>query len=110
MKGLREGNKYDYCPIFDNGAGLLSNMQILRTDIEPKGLMKSLTASPFGMTFNRSLSTSRALFGTDLKILKFSKNELSEMLAPLLAYYPQRDRDIISERVIACITERQEHY
>ena len=104
---IEENGKFSYCPIFDNGTGLLSNMQILRTDIEPKGLMKSLTASPFGMTFNRSLSTSRALFGTDLKILKFSKNELSEMLAPLLAYYPQRDRDIISERVIACIMERQ---
>lgn len=104
---IREGNKYDYCPVFDNGAGLLSNMQILRTDIEPKGLMKSLTASPFGMTFNRSLSTSRTLFGTVLKIPRFSKNELNETLAPLLAYYPQRDRDIISERVIACIMERQ---
>ena len=50
---IREGSKYDYCPVFDNGADLLSNMQILRTDIEPKGLMKSLTASPFSMTFNR---------------------------------------------------------
>lgn len=107
---IEENGKFSYCPIFDNGAGLLSNMQILRTDIEPKGLMKSLTASPFGMTFNRSLSTSRSLFGAVFKIAKFSKNELSEMLAPLLAYYPQRDRDIISERVIACITERQKHY
>ena len=107
---IKTENGYDYCPVFDNGAGLLSNMQILRTDIEPKGLMKSLTASPFGMTFNRSLSTSRTLFGTVLRIPKFSKNELSEMLAPFLAYYPQRDRDIISERVIACIAERQKHY
>ena len=107
---IEENDSFSYCPIFDNGAGLLSNMQILRTDIEPKGLMKSLTASPFGITFNRSLSTSRTLFGTVLKIPKFSKNELNEMLAPLLAYYPQRDRDIISERVIACITERQKHY
>ena len=107
---IEENGKFSYCPIFDNGAGLLSNMQILRTDIEPKGLMKSLTASPFGMTFNRSLSTSRSLFGAVFKIAKSSKNELREMLAPLLAYYPQRDRDIISERVIACITERQKHY
>ena len=107
---IEENGSFSYCSIFDNGAGLLSNMQILRTDIEPKGLMKSLTASPFGMTFNRSLSTSRSLFGAVFKIAKSSKNELREMLAPLLAYYPQRDRDIISERVIACITERQKHY
>lgn len=24
---LESGGKYDYCPIFDNGAGLLSNMR-----------------------------------------------------------------------------------
>ena len=32
------------------------------------------------------------------------------MLSPLLEYYPQRDRDIISDRVIACLMERQKHY
>ena len=104
---IREGNKYDYCPIFDNGAGLLSNMQILRTDIEPKALMKSLAASPFGMTFNRELKTTRALFGSVLELPRFSKDKLQEMLSPMLEYYPQRDRGIITDRVIECILERQ---
>lgn len=107
---LEKDGRFSYCPIFDNGAGLLSNMQILRVDIEPKGLMKSLTASPFQMTFNRSLSTSRALFGSVLKTPQYSERELSTMLSPLLEYYPQRDRDIISDRVIACLMERQKHY
>ena len=31
--------KYDYCPIFDNGAGLLSNIRIVSMDIEPKALI-----------------------------------------------------------------------
>ena len=107
---LEENGRFLYCPIFDNGAGLLSNMQILRADIDPKGLMKSLTASPFQMTFNRSLSTSRALFGSVLKIPQYSERELRETLSPLLNDYPQRDRDIIADRVIACIMERQKHY
>ena len=107
---IREGNKYDYCPIFDNGAGLLSNMQILRTDIEPKGLMKSLTASPFGMTFNRELKSTRALFGSVLELPRFSRDNLKEVLSPLLEYYPKRDRGIITDRVIECILERQKQH
>lgn len=30
---IEHGGHYDYCPIFDNGAGLLSNTQILQMDI-----------------------------------------------------------------------------
>ena len=104
---IEENGRFDYCPIFDNGAGLLSNMRILRTDIEPKGLMKSLTASPFGMTFNRELNTARALFGSVLRLTRFSSGDLREMLFPLLGYYPERDRGIISDRVTECVIERQ---
>ena len=107
---IEENGKFSYCPIFDNGAGLLSNMQILRTDIEPKGLMKSLTASPFGMTFNRELKSTRALFGSVLELPRFSRNNLKEMLSPLLEYYPKRDRGIITDRVIECILERQKQH
>ena len=107
---IKTENGYDYCPIFDNGAGLLSNMQILRTDIEPKGLMKTLTASPFGMTFNRELKSTRALFGSVLELPRFSRDNLKEMLSPLLEYYPKRDRGIITDRVIECILERQKQH
>ena len=33
---IEENGKFSYCPIVDNAAGLLSNMRILRADIEPK--------------------------------------------------------------------------
>ncbi len=42
--------KYDYCPIFDNGAGLLSNMRTAPMDIEPKALIAAQRAHPFGTT------------------------------------------------------------
>lgn len=99
--------KFDYCPIFDNGAGLLSNTQIYRMDIEPKGIMKSMVASPFSMTFNRELKTIRSLYGAVLQIPKLTKNKIAEIVNPYLEFYPQRDRAIIKDRVVQCITERQ---
>lgn len=89
---------------------ILNIKQILRTGIEPKGLMKSLTASPFGMTFNRELKTTRAFFGSVLELPRFSRDNLQEMLSLLLEYYPNCSRDIITDRVIECILGRQKHY
>lgn len=104
---IEKNGKFDYCPVFDNGAGLLSNTQIYRMDIEPKGFMKNLLARPFNMTFNRELKKVRSLYGSVLKIPKFTKNELSEIVNPYLVFYPHRDRAIIKDRVVQCITERQ---
>lgn len=104
---IEKNGKFDYCPVFDNGAGLLSNTQIYRMDIEPKGIMKSIVASPFSMTFNRELKTVHTLYGEVLKISKFSKDEICDILNPYLEFYSKRDRDVIKDRVIMCITERQ---
>lgn len=104
---IEERGDFSYCPIFDNGAGLISNMQFYRGDIEPKALIKIPDASPFHMTFNREAKTMRSLYGPVLNIPKFSREELTDMLNPLLEYYPERDRGIIAERVLTCITERQ---
>ena len=100
---------YSYCPIFDNGACLLSNMQFYRTDIEPKALIKIPKASPFNMTFNREIIAMRNLYGSVLALVKFSREELNKMLLPLLEYYPKRDRGIMADRVITCILERQKY-
>ncbi|MDD6568518.1 MAG: hypothetical protein PUF01_06730 [Eubacteriales bacterium] len=104
---LEKDGKFDYCPIFDNGAGLLSNTQIYRMDIEPKGIMKTMVASPFLMTFNREVKTVYSLYGEVLKIPKFTKSEIEEIVNEFLEFYPERDRAIIKERVIQCIIERQ---
>ena len=106
---IEDNGKFSYCPVFDNGAGLLSNVQILRTDIEPKGLMASIKASPLGMTFNRELNTVRNLYVKVIDLPEFDRNTLSEMLQPMLEFYPQRDRSIISDRVIECVIQRQKY-
>ena len=97
---LEKDGKYDYCPIFDNGAGLLSDTQMSPMDIEPKGLIRSLTARPFGTTFNRQRNTVESLYGKQLVIPKFTRKDILEELEPLLEYYPERDRGIIADRII----------
>lgn len=104
---LENNGKFDYCPIFDNGAGLLSNMQIYKTDIEPKGIIKVMVASPFSMTFNRELKTIHSLYGSVLKFPKFTKAEIDDIISPYLEFYPKRDRSIIKNRVEQCILQRQ---
>jgi hypothetical protein len=104
---IEKNGEYEYCPIFDNGAGLLSNTQIYRMDIEPKGIMKTMVASPFSMAFNRELKTTRSLYGNVLSIPNFTKVEIEDILQPYLEFYPQRDRGLISDRVVQCVLERQ---
>ena len=104
---LEHGGKYDYCPVFDNGAALLSNVQISRMDINPKALISALRARPFNTTFTRQMNTARRLYGEQLKIPRLTAAEIKSELEPLLEYYPARDRGLIADRVVKCILIRQ---
>ncbi len=104
---IEEKGKFDYCPIFDNGAGLLSNTQFSPMDIDPKGLIKGVVARPFNTSFTRQINTARSLYGVSLKMPKLTRKEIIELLIPMLEYYAERDRGIISDRVIECILARQ---
>ena len=92
--------EFRYCPIFDNGASLLSDTQMSPMDIEPKALIRSLEARPFNTTFNRQKNTAESLYGKQLIMPKLTKKEVLEELEPLLEYYPERDRGIIADRII----------
>ena len=100
-------NGYKYCPIFDNGAGLLSNVMDHPMDILPDAFIKEAKARPFMTTFNRQVSTVRDLYGNFFEMPKIKEDELSEILKEPLSYYPDRDRSYISERVIRTILLRQ---
>lgn len=104
---LECGGKYDYCPIFDNGAGLLSNTRTAPMDIEPKALVAAQRARPFGMTFNRQVGAVRALYGKQLYMPRLSRGDIFARLEPLLPYYPYRDRGLITDRVVTTILLRQ---
>ncbi len=104
---IEHNDKYDYCPIFDNGAGLLSNTQLSQMDISPPALISALQTRPFNITFTRQMNTARSLYGAQLTIPKPTKNDIQEVLRSVLEYYPQRDRGIIGERVETCILTKQ---
>ena len=104
---IEEKGKFKYCPIFDNGAGLLSNVQFSPMDISPKGLVKDLVARPFNTSFTRQINTARNLYGGILRIPKFTAREITIKLEPLLEYYPERDRGLITDRIVECILVRQ---
>ena len=104
---IEQDGKFDYCPIFDQGAGLLSNTQLLPMDIAPKALIASQRARPFNTTFNRQVSAARGLFGFQLDMPRLTIPEIEAELAPLLEYYPERDRGIITDRVCETIMARQ---
>ena len=104
---LKMGDKYDYCPIFDNGAGLLSDTRMSPMDILPKSLIPALKARPFMMSFTRQMNTARSLYGRQLFMPMLRREDIMKRLIPILEFYPPRDRDIISDRVTECILTRQ---
>lgn len=108
---LEKDGRFDYCPIFDNGAGLLSNVQMAPMDIDPAALIRSAKARPFNTTFNRQIIHARNLFGSQLQIPKLTEEAIRRELEEPLTYYAQRDRGYIADRVCRTILTRQrEHW
>lgn len=104
---IEKNGKYNYCPIFDNGAALLSNTQLSQMDIMPKALISALKARPFNTTFTRQMKSAEALFGRQLRTPQFSRVQIRQIIAPMLEYYAERDRGIIADRVAECVISRQ---
>ena len=106
---IYKGDKFDYCPIFDQGAGFLSNVMYSPMDIVPKSLISTAQARPINTTFNRQIKTMQNLYGKQLDFPKFTRGELYEMLQPLLPYYAERDQALIADRVCETVLVRQKH-
>lgn len=100
---LEHDGKYDYCPVFDNGAGFMSNVMLSPMDINPKALIKDLKARPFNTTFNRQVNAAHKLYGPQLSMPRLSNTAIADMVEPLLEYYLERDRSYIKERVLATL-------
>ena len=104
---LYEAGRYSYCPIFDNGAGLLSNTQMLQMDIAPKALIASLKSRPLGISFTRQMNTARSLYGAQIELPKLNWEQIKETISPMLDYYAARDRGLILDRVSECLLTMQ---
>ena len=89
------------------GAGLLSNVMYSSFEIVPKSLIPQAKARPFQTTFNRQIHTMENLYRKQLEIPSFTREQLAQMVEPLLEYYPARDRELIANRVCETVLLRQ---
>lgn len=99
---LRRGEGFDYCPIFDFGAGLLSNVRDYPMEINPKAHLQQLRARPLDTTFTWQVHAAQSVYGPQLQ-WAFTSADLSAALAEPLAFYAKRDAPYISDRVKAVI-------
>ena len=106
---LARDGTFNYCAIFDQGAGLLSNVMYGPLEIIPKSMISQAKARPFQITFNRQIHTMENLYGKQLEIPSFTREQLAQMVKPLLEYYPTRDRELIADRVCETVLVRQKY-
>lgn len=99
---LRRGEVFDYCPMFDFGAGLLSNVRDYPMDVEPKALLTQLRAQPMNTQFARQVHAAQAIYGPQLR-WDFSRGDVGNALVEPLTFYAERDRSYISDRVMLCV-------
>ena len=99
---LRRGEEFDYCPIFDFGAGLLSDVRDYPMDVDPRALVKQLRAQPLNTTFARQVKAARSVYGAQLQ-WAFSAIDVAAALEEPLEFYAERDRGYIADRVRSCI-------
>lgn len=103
---LRCGESFAYCPLFDFGAGLLSNLRDYPLDVAPKSLLGQTLARPLNCGFTRQVHAAQAVYGPQLQG-RFTMAEVEAALAPALLYYPERDRADLHGRVTECIRIQQ---
>ena len=103
---IEKNGKYHYCPIFDNGAVVLSDIISAPLDIDPKAFIANTTARPFNTTFNRQVKSAQSLYGRQIGNINITADKMNDVLDELLPYYPARDRDLIRKRVITTVLTR----
>ena len=105
---LRRGEGFDYCPVFDFGAGVLSNIRDYPMEIEPKALLRQLRAQPLNTTFLRQVHAAQAIYGPQLEC-SFNAADIENALAEPLQFYAERDRAYIHDRAKACISTQRKN-
>ena len=97
---MNNKGEYRYCPIFDNGAGLLSDETLdypLNSDLYK--LIDSVKSKTFLDDFEEQMNISEILYGMNIKF-NFTKNDVMKLLSSEEAsIYSKEERDRV-EKVI----------
>ena len=91
---MNEKGEFAYCPIFDNGAGLLSDTKM---DYPLEGDVYELISLPNAKTictdFDEQLDISEDMYGTNLKFT-FTKKDVNELLEAVTDYSEEEKRRV----------------
>ncbi|MEY8424427.1 hypothetical protein AALB52_17130 [Lachnospiraceae bacterium 38-14] len=102
---MDEEEKYHYCPIFDNGAGLLSDTTMdYPLNIALEKLIGRVTSKTFGKDFDEQLDAAEKLYGQHIKF-NFGEKDVWVLLEKE-KYYSEE----IKERVMQVIREQRRKY
>ena len=97
--------KYHLCPIFDNGAGLLSDIQMdYPMEENINNLMEEARSKTLCEDFDEQIEIAEELYGQQIS-LEFTKKDVKEIL-DMESYYPQEYK----ERVFEIIMNRRRKY
>lgn len=89
---------YQYCPLFDNGAGFLLDPALYPFDVPARSLIRQTRAKPFRCSFPAQVRAARELYGAQLTV-EMEREEFLEICAQAAAHYPSMYRPYLVERV-----------
>ena len=97
--------KYHLCPIFDNGAGLLSDIQMdYPMEENINNLIEEVRSKTLCEDFDEQIEIAEELYGQQIS-LEFNEKDVKEIL-DMESYYPQEYK----ERVFEIIMSRRRKY
>ena len=99
---IQENDTFNYCPFFDFGAGLLSNVRDYPLDVLPSTLLKQIKANPLNTTFTRQVHAIEKLTRPKLETY-FTEEKIMQVLEPALEYYPKLYIPYIKDRALTTI-------
>ena len=99
---LRQGETFSYCPLFDFGAGLLSNIRDYPLDTDIRMSLAQAKSLPFDCSFVRQVHGVQSMYGPQLKI-HFTSQDILDALEKSLSYYSKRDIPFLKDRIVDCI-------
>lgn len=97
--------EYEYCPIFDNGAALLSDTTMdYPLDIDVYELEKNVKSKTFCQDFDEQLTVAEKIYGQNIKFC-FNRKDVEEIVMSAESYSEE-----VKKRVVAVLFERMRKY
>ena len=84
-----EESVWRFCPMYDNGLSLLSDLNDYPMDEKTSALKKKVKAKPFSTSFSAQVSAAEKLYGNQLNLC-FDDTEIENALRGLSEYYQEK--------------------